>query len=619
MLRRTNTGKRPFKRLFLRLMLITWAISGLLIGGVVSGSRGAEYRCLNALSDRMYIFDVTTGYYAPDPRKVVPGPQIARGTASPDGRYRAYFTAANHIVDLHIEPAWPGDRNPALCGNLQDCWRSRQDNRPGTVRFGVGANQSAWIAWSPRSDELAFGWIDPNGWLRVAIAAPDGTIKREKRIDQSLVSNSSLGEVIPYNWVVGSDNLAFKTIGRQNNRLYFWSLSSDQVVTYDFGPNSSISVAALAPRGERLAYIELRGGFPYLVIATPHERTEVAYALSAFHDWSLKWSPDGRHVALQWFEATYWRRDIFPVEPGRGVIRDVGGPVPGDVPAPLRGIPEIAWSADGRSLAFLRERGSGQYALTAFRLETGHYDDIVSDVAGGLVIGPGGKIAVTTKQPNGKLRLIVVDPDGSNRAELAGDVQRVNLVRWLDDHLLLYHARREKISVVLADVAHGQQRMLADDLEYVEDITATEGISGALTFNWIRKGERTGINVYNYAGELLATYRGEERAASLRTSPDQKFAAIYTQIVERYWGLQLASADGRWSSGLLLDSLDSIAELSPIRWSPDSRYIAYIRHDTRRLYGTNPQIEVVNTQGERVRVFNQVSEYYDALDWTRCD
>jgi Tol biopolymer transport system component len=409
---------------------------------------------------------------------------------------------------------------------------------------------------------------------------------------------------------------------RQHNAVYFWQPARGdkgdmlRVMRLDerLPSLAVIAQANWSPDSRKLAYLIPSGGYTHLVISDPQAQSEVGYVLKPLLDARLTWSADNRFLALQYFEAPYWRMNIYDLSArSDGVMYDVGGVVPSDMPSLRNGRPALAWSRDGRTLAFVREIGIGRFALSAFGLGTGRYMNLLSDVKGDMLVSPRGRIAVVMHTPNGKLNFAVIDADGQNLRYLAQEVDAINDAQWRGDETLLYSTTRgeaKSLYLVNGDV----QTALA---EGITNYGLVRGL-GVVRFKWDAPDGAHGYRIQDLDGDLRADYRTMSSVVPDRPvypAPDGNLAAFYV-ISPKALGVQVASADGRYTSPLLADNVGP-GLFGNLAWSPDSRHVALVYF----VSGTQGQqiMEIFSAEGQRLRTVDEFKQYYDILEWTRCD
>lgn len=182
---------------------------------------------------------------------------------------------------------------------------------------------------------------------------------------------------------------------------------------------------SVSPDGARVAFVSSREGDPEIYVMRA-DGTDVQ-RLTAFHkeDWAPRWSPDGQWIAF--LSGREGRARVFVVRPdGRDTRPASGSAATGDER-------EVAWSPDGRKLAFVGRLPSGETRIWVASVDGGepvaltdgkHRDDQPA-------WSPDGKYLVFVSERDGNADLYLVRADGSGQTRLTQAPGADWLPRWL--------------------------------------------------------------------------------------------------------------------------------------------------------------------------------------------
>jgi hypothetical protein len=610
--------KLRFSR-FVRLVLGLVVIAVVAVGGIVYSARTAGangYGCLMVLHDNRpdRLLDLNTGSMTRYRHPVGQQPRLVLSSVSPDGRYRAY-----------LQPVTPSRYNLLVEETASRKVTLVQDNAAITPTAG---NYTSYFLWAPDSSRFAYLWASSTLQSSyVVIARPDGGDKR--RIDGA----TSIG-----GWSRDSVYLAFTT-GTNNPVLNLWSASS--LTTRSLQANRWFN-AVWSPSGNRLAYLETPANASatsvWLTIVSPDQAPGISFPLppvrSASEVGTPLWSPDGRYVALTYYDQVGDRRlDLYGIDGSA-----VSGIAANMLPDWWR-----LWSADGKSLTYFERQPDGTLDWLAYRVDAGRYDTILSGVIG----SPDGSQRVVLKwRQNGKLNVALMNGDGSQRSTLVQGADVVDYVNWSPDWsavvvlwsvgqgsareehltwatidlqdtlvdkvdsirnltwldggkaLAFITERLNRFSAELLDLKNGIRHGLLDKKRAITSVPWTAS-ANQVAYHWIAADATDWIDAFGPDGRLLYEFQaGDSVFSRLYPAPGGRVAAMKVILQPgSAWGngLMVASADGQPPRVIR----DGIIEVDNVYWSPDSKALAFTQIGQNGVW----TLEVMTVEGRTVQSF----------------
>jgi Tol biopolymer transport system component len=286
-----------------------------------------------------------------------------------------------------------------------------------------------------------------SGLLRVERMEPDGSGRRVLFANNSgVVTTGYKGRMIAMKYVGGAHSVA-------EYGLYIASTVGSIVSTL---PGDRFSyVAALSPRGSELAYVQAGTNTLYVRSVSSGAETEIARDVA--DQITPAFSPDGARIAFVGYDGASQKLIVANIDgTGRTVIADSAW-------AP--GFPEITWSPDGRSIAYIASRRGRHLAFIA------SVDDRSSRQ---LIDSRVGHRAATWSPDSRRLaveasgELVLVDADGSDATTLfvAGDESTIGTPQWSrDGRTLMYivtDVMIKRSQLYLHDLTTGTALVVAD-------------------------------------------------------------------------------------------------------------------------------------------------------------
>ena len=329
----------------------------------------------------------------------------------------------------------------------------------------------------------------------------------------------------------------------------------------------------------------------------------------------LVWSPDGRYLALVTRQERTYVTDLFDIEGNHW------SQISRYTFAEREEMP-LVWSPDGRILYFA-SRGNGITQMHHFDPATWQTTDIW---LGGQFLWPpsyaqSGKQAVVYWLRDGRKELIVMEPDGRNTRLLLENVELVETIYWLRNHVEVALVLQEENGrrVIIVNTETGEQRTIADNLLNTSAFRYWPQ-ADLLTF-WaeVESGQGVemgyfsdGTQAYAFAYDYKADWKPREF-----WSPDGQAMAM--KLGDSYFGeaLTLVYMDGR-SPQIIYDQLQGLG--NPL-WSPDSNYVAFTQLNPNAVPQTGIALEIRDQNGNEVARLTPYDTFWDNqyfLEWQPC-
>ncbi|MFQ3534543.1 MAG: hypothetical protein SNJ58_01570 [Aggregatilineales bacterium] len=582
---------------------------------------------------------------------------------SPDGRYHAYTLPDRSLTrrfTLYVQPN-SGRADPQIA-------------RPMVSDAIINA-----VSWSPSGDRLLYLYRDANNIPHFGLANADGSAAAATRLNTPRAN-----EIAFFGWSADGAYFAIGTTEVFGRVLTYYETSTLRPKTF---PLISIlpyvENAVWAESGQRHAYLRTdQVGRTRLVVAlldSPvHGGEELSLEMPFLRNARLFWSPDGSYLALRYNDADLnWQLIIYAIAPRSFQPRQIAQFRQGGrllFPA------SAAWSADGTTLAYFRERRGGR-DLVAFRPATGESEVLVERVmlaqqndflwAIENSTRPTRRVAVPFLDERGEIGIDLMNLDGSERTTIvrgATDVENVlwspdgalALVKWqrreflqvahyltwartdgsnvqtisaqdfaLDQVLWLREGRQfsgklaytytslTRYGVELLDLTTGVRRTLARDLTKAQALSY-EASTQTLQFWWLDRQEG-GVDGFTLDGVRRYRYRsasGSIEAPHLSRSPSGTHAAMYVRAKDG-WTLQIAEEGDAGAARVIWTGKQP---MPPPLWSADGeRFAAFVSVNNSGMFGMYG-IEVYDKTGELLHSYPQVPlrSVSEAL-WTRCE
>ncbi len=600
------------------LRIIRWTVLlavlfSTLIGGVMAVTRAANtgYGCLRFYynTNQHWLLDTNSGAYLQD-RRVTGSPLDARrGAYSAINQRTAYVSKVGsptaRTFQILIEAEADG-RSPAFCPDLNGCWRTLP-TAPDARKIADLNTLNVGLAWSPDGSRLGYVALSEKGELVGVVVSPEGSPLHTWHF------SGTYANVVVHGWTGDGKYLIFSTIQPPRSQTVFWEPGQRvfRVPLYNI-PYASVHPA---PAGNYVAL--LPNDANWLAIVEPDQAGERGFALSNVPEMWIKWSPTGEALATQSYDPPYWRVDVYL--PNGGVYRDIGGVFPADNAMTREGSRELFWSADGRSLTFLRRRDDGLNDLLAFN----PYSGVLAIPERGLQAAAAlaGRDSLLLVEGQGEaMRFLTVRTDGTDRRVLAENLPYIGNVQVTPDGAGAFFTTTDPVTrhltAMYISAADGTLRTLKSDLQTLKLVGMGKG-GPYFWFWWKDAAGQAGAEGFTYDGlpsfhyalaapytNLPITYQspGGQRALALWSDPDS--ATDYLQFVGDGLPKTPVYAGGR---------LSVMAS-----WSPDSGQAAILSSQIGNNGAAARQtLTIYNARGELLRQFSGTA-YGPLAGWSDC-
>lgn len=600
------------------LRIIRWTaliavLFSTLLGGVMAVTRAANtgYGCLRFYynTNQHWLLDANSGAFMQDKRVTGSPLDARRGAYSPISGQTAYVSKVGppeaRTFQILIEAEADG-RSPTFCPDLNGCWRTLP-TAPDARKIADINSVNVGLAWSPDGGRLGYVALDETGALIGAILSPTGELLH-KWAFSGLYAN-----VIMHGWTGDGRYLIFSTIDTPRSETVFWEPGKRvfRVPLYNI-PYASVHPA---PAGNRVAL--LPNDANWLAIVEPDQAGERGFALSSVPELWIRWSPTGEALATQSYDPPYWRVDVYM--PGGGVYRDVGGVFPADNAMTREGSRELFWSADGRTLTFLRRRDDGLNDLLSFNPHTGilNIPERNLQVAAAL---PSRDRLLLVEGRGESMRFLSVRTDGTDRQVLAESLPQIGNVQVTPDGAGAFFTTTDpatrRLTAMYISAEKGTLRTLKSDLQTLKFVGMGKG-GPYFWFWWKDSDGHAGAEGFTYDGlpsfqyALAAPYSdlpiiyqapGGKRALALWGDPNGQME--YLQFV---------------GAGLPETPFYQGGRLSVMAsWSPDAGRVAMLSSQV----GTNgaaatQNLSIYDEKGDPVRRFSGAA-YGPLAGWSDC-
>ncbi len=667
----------PPRRWYLRFGRMTLKGSvalGLLVAVSIYAARiPDQYACLQLINGytrsslTFDLVDLNSGRDMLDSRSQ----QSVFGIPSPDGKFAALFQPD--------EPGSPESTSSLIIQRISDSTIPPQSVvvQRGIADTGGGYNRFRNIRWSADSSRLAYVWSDDDQKIYLSVVNADGSGKRTALYGvlpaQSNSQNSRFSGIgsaqISLNWATDPDYLSVtQAMNNAGTQITLWSVG-DRLRRIDFARESTLRTGAWSPRGAQFAaFAEGLDGAWQIVLWSPSQQASLPFAANKAPD-QIIWSPAGQFVALQSHRpcmlaegcVSRWSFDIMRSD-GTLQMADIDGAAwMRSSSGQVSSVPALAaWSADGASWIYLRERLAGAARdVVALHVADRRYEtiasDVVSDLASDMLYAMPLRRPPTTRQISvsidnarkrivlptwheGKIRVDLADIDGKDRTTLVQDADSIldsqfnvpggSSRFWSPNGDLVVVAwasgtadQDRRLHLTWAQADGSGKHEITDDMD---DITNIQVIANG-SHKWLgytaKRADRMSIELAEVAtGQRYRLLDNLEDADQwlLTPSPDGSLAALQLGAsIGRFYGesrLYLVALDGTAASEVSSDVT------GPAQWSPDGSQLAYLRRDPNSSQSL-PYAQVITPDRSTLRsvpLYQAGTSQPRLLRWSKC-
>lgn len=282
-----------------------------------------------------------------------------------------------------------------------------------------------------------------------------------------------------------------------------------------------------------------------------------------------------------------------------------------------------AWSPDGRTLAY-----AGDGALRTVAPASGH-ERSIARLGGRFTVGaswsPGGtRLAFAVHGAySDTARLTVVGRDGGGRRTVDPTAESYQVPQWSPTGRSIAYLRNapdgnSAIWVVSPD-GGGPRLLRRGVLDYPDSLSWSPG-GARIAFVGRPDGVATGTALMVVAanGRQLRTLTAVSGDPDQATVGNVRWSPTGTRIAFLRWGQDAARDDALCvvdPEGGSERVLVRASSLDDVAWSPDGRWLAYLRENAARPSGLPFSIWIVRADGSGVRLLARLHERSGALVW----
>lgn len=396
----------------------------------------------------------------------------------------------------------------------------------------------------------------------------------DKVVDVWQVKNGSLLQSFQYETfpaaVAFSPDGSYLAVGDTGSEIRIWDLASGELLDTLSGHTDLISDLAFSPDGAILA----SSSFDNSVKLWDTADWSLENTFTGFEDWveALDFSPDGSMLASGSDDHTI---RISHVPDGKPIFK-----MQHEQDAFYTGISQVAFSPDGKSLAYAELTTSGDKAVQVRNLATGgqlHVFDIKR--AARLAYSPDGGLLATGDETGD---IMVWDlGNGELLDSLAPFQAKVTGLAFSPDGRYLAAASRDGLIKIWGAPPLGEPapagQAAGQPGNDEEPSSGSDALGGKIVFTQSKyPGTNAQLDLYSISpnGENLTQLTKFEGASLIGVfSPDRKQVAFYYYDRATFqvdlWVMDVASgkAQALTTQGFRI--------MNPVSWSPDGRYIVY--------------------------------------------